>query len=89
MEQQDVVRHFTDVASHYDDLYEFTYDYMTEFAIKHLQLKPDDILADIGAGTGAISSLIWKKAGKEITNIKFYKIARPRCHSWIHAALAT
>ena len=63
MEQQDVVKHFTDVASHYDDLYGFTYDYLPEFAIKHLELKPDDVLADIGAGTGAISSLIWKKAG--------------------------
>ena len=63
MEQQDVVKHFTDVASHYDDLYEFMYDYLPELAIKHLELKPDDVLADIGAGTGAISSLIWKKAG--------------------------
>ena len=66
MEQQDVARHFTDVASHYDDLYGFTYDYLPEFAIKHLELKPDDVLADIGAGTGAISSLIWKKAGNQI-----------------------
>jgi ubiquinone/menaquinone biosynthesis C-methylase UbiE len=65
MEQQGVhvVRHFTDVANRYDDLYCFTYDYLPEFAIKHLQLRPDDVLADIGAGTGAISSLIWKKAG--------------------------
>ena len=68
MEQQDVVKHFTDVATHYDDLYGFIHDYELEFAIKHLQLKPDDILADIGAGTGALSSLIWKKAGKEIKN---------------------
>ena len=67
MEQQDVVRHFTDVASSYDALYGFAYDYIPEFAIKHLQLKPDDVLADIGAGTGAISSLILKKAGEEIT----------------------
>ena len=63
MEQPDVERHFTDVASRYDDLYGFTYDYIPQFAIKHLELKPDDVLADIGAGTGAISSLIWKKAG--------------------------
>ena len=65
MEQQDVVKHFTDVASRYDDLYGFTYDYGQEFAIKHLQLKPDDILADVGAGTGTLSSLIWKKAGED------------------------
>ena len=69
MEQQDVVKHFTDVASRYDDLYGFAYDYIPEFAIKHLQLKPDDILADIGAGTGAVSSLIWTKAGEEIKSM--------------------
>ena len=63
MEQEVVVKHFTDVASRYDDLYGFAYDYIPQFAIKYLELKPDDVLADIGAGTGAISSLIWKKAG--------------------------
>ena len=68
MEQQDVVKHFTDVASHYDDLYGFAYDYVPEFAIKHLRLEPDDILADVGAGTGAISGLIWKKAGEKVSN---------------------
>ena len=72
MEQQDVVKHFTDVASHYDELYGFAYDYIPDFAIKHLQLKPDDVLADIGAGTGAISSLIWKKAGEDLSlQLKF------------------
>ena len=69
MEQQIVVKHFTDIASRYDDLYGFAYDYLPEFAIKHLELKPDDVLADIGAGTGAISSLIWKKAGITYYNI--------------------
>ena len=64
MEQQDIGKHFTNVASRYDDLYGFAYDYIPDFAIKHLQLKADDILADIGAGTGAISSLMWKKAGE-------------------------
>ena len=72
MEQQDVVKHFTDVASRYDELYGFAYDYIPDFAIKHLQLKPDDVLADIGAGTGAISSLIWKKAGEDLSlQLKF------------------
>ena len=50
-------------ANIYDNLWAFTYDYIAEFAVKHLQLKPDDLLADIGGGTGAISHLIWKKAG--------------------------
>ena len=57
-------RHYDDVAGRYDDLYGFTNDYIAEFAVKHLQLKPDDHLVDIGAGTGRISSLIWKKAGQ-------------------------
>ena len=68
MEQQDVVKHFTDVASRYDALYGFAYDYVPDFAIKHLQLEPDDVLADVGAGTGAISSLIWKKASEKFRN---------------------
>ena len=64
-----VSRHYADVANRYDELYGFTKDYVAEFAVKHLQLKPDDHLADIGAGTGAISSLIWRKAG---TNLSLY-----------------
>ena len=63
MEQEDVAKHFNDIANHYDELYGFAYDYVPELAIKHLQLNPDDLLVDIGAGTGAISSLIWEKAG--------------------------
>ena len=63
MEQESVSKHYSDVATDYDDLYGFTNDYIAGFAVKHLQLKPDDLLADIGAGTGAISSLIWEKSG--------------------------
>ena len=58
-----VSKHYTDVANRYDELYGFTNDYIAEFAVKHLLLDPDDLLTDIGAGTGAISSLVWKKAG--------------------------
>ena len=58
-----VSKHYSDVANRYDELYGFTNDYMAEFAVKHLRLKPDDLLVDIGAGTGAISHLIWMKAG--------------------------
>ena len=63
MDQEDISKHYNDVANRYDKLYGFACDYIAEFAIKHLQLKPDDLLADIGAGTGTISHLIWKKAG--------------------------
>ena len=63
MEQENVSVHYSDIAGHYDNIYDFTNNYMAGFAIKHWPLKPDDRLVDIGAGTGQISSLIWKKAG--------------------------
>ena len=63
MEQHpSAVEHFTDIASRYDDLYRFQYDHISDLAIKHLQLKPDDHLADIGTGAGGLTHLIWKKA---------------------------
>ena len=63
MGQPEVFKHYKDVAGRYDELYAFCYHYVPNFAIKHLQLKSDDLLADIGAGTGAITHLIWKEAG--------------------------
>ena len=63
MEQTNVFKHFKEVANRYDELYGFVYEELSQLTIKHLQLKPNDLLADIGAGTGAISHLIWKKAG--------------------------
>ena len=62
-DQEKGAKHFTDIASRYDDLYRFQYDHISELATKHLQLKPGDLLADIGAGTGGLTHLIWKKAG--------------------------
>ena len=61
--QSNVRTHFKDVAANYDELYGFVYDALSQLTIEHLQLKPDDLLVDVGAGTGAISHLIWKKAG--------------------------
>ena len=63
MDVSSVSQHYSDVAARYDELYGFTYDYITEFAVKHLRLEPDDRLTDIGAGTGAVTSLIWRKGG--------------------------
>ena len=70
-EQCDASKYYDDLnANIYDDLWGFTFEYVAEFAVKHLQLKPDDLLADIGGGTGAISHLIWKKSGiKNIATI--------------------
>ena len=40
------------------------YEELAEVSCKWLKLLPTDSLADIGGGTGAVSSLIWKKASK-------------------------
>ena len=56
--------HFTSVAPRYDELWGFTYEPIAEFIVQYLQLEPDDHLADVGGGTGAVSHLVWKKAGE-------------------------
>ena len=54
---------YSDVAASYDKLSDFKYDPISRLAVQHLELQPRDKLVDIGAGTGAQSHLIWKKAG--------------------------
>jgi len=75
MEQTNVFKHFKEVANRYDELYGFVYEELSQLTVKHLQLKPNDLLADIGAGTGAISHLIWKKAGLFFNSAS----TRPQC----------
>ncbi len=53
----------SDIASRYDELHEFEYDKVSDITAKHLQLVPTDLLVDVGAGTGGITHLLWKKAG--------------------------
>ena len=72
MEQTNVFKHFKEVANRYDELYGFVYEELSQLTVKHLQLKPKDLLADIGAGTGAISQLIWKKAGLFFNTVVLY-----------------
>ena len=67
------VKHFSDIAESYV-FYCFSYDYIAKFAVKHLRLKPDDHLVDIGAGTGHISSLIWKKSRSESMQWLTYEV---------------
>ena len=63
-DQSNVSSHFKGVAANYDELYAFSYDSFSQLTAEHLQLQPHDMLVDIGAGTGAISHLVWKKAGR-------------------------
>ena len=55
---------YASVAPRYDDLWGFTYQPIAELVVRYLQLEPDDHLADVGGGTGAVSHLMWKKAGE-------------------------
>ncbi|XP_019861374.1 PREDICTED: uncharacterized protein LOC109589803 [Amphimedon queenslandica] len=54
--------HYKAIAQEYDFFYDHMYEELAEISCKWLKLLPTDSLADIGGGTGAISSLIWKKA---------------------------
>ena len=56
--------HYKAVAQEYDFFYDHMYEEQAELSCKWLKLLPTDSLADIGGGTGAVSSLIWKKARK-------------------------
>ena len=55
---------FTSIATRYNELYRFMFEPMADLVVKYLPLDPDDHLADVGGGTGAISHLVWKKAGE-------------------------
>ena len=59
----DSENHFSRVAARYDELCRFAYEPKVKLAMKYLQLEPDDLLADVGGGTGEISHLVWKTAG--------------------------
>ena len=62
----DVLKYYSGIAHHYDELYDFATEYIAEFAVKHLQLESGDRLVDIGAGTGQVSSIVWEKAGQNL-----------------------
>ena len=66
--QMDVARdadgHFTRIATRYDEMCRFMYEPTAKLAVKYLQLEPDDLLGDVGGGTGEISHLVWKTAGQ-------------------------
>ncbi len=63
MEQVAIASHYMAIASRYDELDGYQYEKVAEMTVKHLQLQPTDLLVDVGAGTGGITHLLWKKAG--------------------------
>ncbi|MDM8548780.1 methyltransferase [Desulfobacterales bacterium HSG2] len=59
-------QHYTNIAVKYNDFLLFSDSYRewaTDLIIESLALRPDDIVADIGGGTGSASHSIFKKAG--------------------------
>ena len=53
--------HYHKLASSYDTFHLPKIRATVEHVIPHLQLNADDVLADIGGGTGALSNLIWSQ----------------------------
>ena len=58
------IEHYKELAPLYDDFQHFHYENLAKLAVRELELKPQDGLVDIGAGTGAITHLCWKIAGR-------------------------
>ena len=57
------IDHYNKIAGEYDHLFDHVYETIAAIAVKHLNLSPDDHLAEIGGGTGEVTHLIWKMAG--------------------------
>ena len=57
--------HYKQVAQFYDSFFERQYDDLAEMSIREFTLKSSDRLVDLGAGTGGVTHIIWKKAGPQ------------------------
>ncbi|MCP4109308.1 MAG: class I SAM-dependent methyltransferase [Desulfobacteraceae bacterium] len=56
--------HYNSVSASYNDFFSDSYmQWVTDLIVKLLCLHPDDIVADIGGGTGSVSHLVFEKAG--------------------------
>ena len=40
--------------------------------IKELDIQPDDNVADVGAGTGAVTEIIWNRVGEGTSNNNYF-----------------
>ena len=53
--------YYNDLAPNYDEFHSPRIQASVDALTPHLELRPDDILADIGGGTGLFSHLVWKQ----------------------------
>ena len=53
--------HYQQLAAKYDGDYENHYNTLVRVIVDALKLTPEDKVLDVGAGTGAIASKIWKQ----------------------------
>lgn len=49
-----------DLIQNWDDCFGFRVKPIGDLCLKYLQLRPDDLLADVGAGTGNTTEPLWK-----------------------------
>ena len=60
----DNLEHYDSIARGYDDLYSHWISRCADLAVKWLAIQPQDKIADIGGGTGAIAEAIKMKCGE-------------------------
>ena len=59
-----VVERYKKAAPKYDQFYNYVYSEKASITVRWLDLSTNDRLADVGGGTGGISTLVWKEASK-------------------------
>ena len=57
--------HYDRIAEKYDEYMFYWYEPIAQLVARHLDLKPDDRVADIGGGTGGVAHRLWKIAGQK------------------------
>jgi ubiquinone/menaquinone biosynthesis C-methylase UbiE len=54
--------HYRAIAPYYDELYDYYSEETVGVITKWLEVSSNDRVADVGAGSGAVSACLWKKA---------------------------